>query len=74
MSPTKSTAEATGTSNGRMLITVYDTGCETSLGALTKRAVKLGDSPGISDMNCVLKASVTPSSSAIIYRKKLLQV
>src|SRR5260221_1604346 len=74
MSPTKSTAVATGTSNGRTLITMYDIGCETSLGALTRRAVKLGDSPGISEMNCVLKPSVTPSSSVTIYRKVLPQV
>jgi len=74
MSPTKSTAVATGTSNGRTLTTVYDMGCETSLGALTRRAVKLGDSPGISEMKRALKASVTPLSSVMIYREKLHKV
>jgi hypothetical protein len=74
MSPTRSIAVATGTSNGRTLTTVYDMGCETSLGALARRAVKLGDSPGISEMKCALKASVTPSSSEMSYREKLHKV
>jgi hypothetical protein len=67
MSPTKSTALATGTSNGRVLITVYEMGWETSLGALRRRAVRLDDRPGISEMYCALKASVMPSSSSAIY-------
>ena len=68
MSATKSTAEATATSNGRVLIIVYEMGCETSLGALTKRAVTFDDRPGISETYCALKSSVMPSSSVTTYR------
>jgi hypothetical protein len=67
MSPTKSTAVATGTSNGRTLTTVYEMGCETSRGALTRRAAKLGDSPGSLGTYCAPKAAVIPSSKLPTY-------
>jgi hypothetical protein len=73
MSPTKSTAVATATSNGRALMIVYEIGCETSLGALTKRAVTFDDRSGISEMYCALKASVMRSSSLTTYRDVLPQ-
>jgi hypothetical protein len=67
MSPTKSTAVATAISNGRVLLIVYEMGCETSLGALTKRAVAFDDRPGISETYSALKDSVMPSSSMTTY-------
>ena len=67
MSPTRSRAITTGTSNGRVFITVYETGCETSFGAFTRRAVKFGDCAGICDTYRALKASVMPSSRTTIY-------
>lgn len=71
MSPTKSTAVATGTSNGRTLLIVYEMGCEMSLGALTKRAVAFDDRAGISEIYSALKDSVMPSSSVRTYRNVL---
>jgi hypothetical protein len=73
MSPTKSTAEATAISNGRVLTIVYEMAWETSLGALTKRAVTFDDLSGIPEMYCALNASVMPSSSVTTYRDVLHQ-
>ena len=64
---------ATATSNGRVLTIVYEMGCETSLGALIKRAVTFDDRAGISAMYSALKASVMPSSSVRIYKNVLPQ-
>lgn len=47
ISPTNSTAAATGISNGRMLFTLYEMGCETRAGALTRRVVRLDDFLGM---------------------------
>jgi hypothetical protein len=66
ISPTNSTAAATGMSNGRTLFTVYEMGCETRAGALTRRVVRLEDFPGILEMYCVLKDSVTLPRTATI--------
>ena len=71
MSPTKSTAVATAISNGRTLFIVYEMGCETSLGALTKRPVAFDDRPGISETYSALNDSVMPSSNVRTYRNVL---
>jgi hypothetical protein len=71
MSPTKSTAVATGISNGRTLLIVYEMGCESSVGALTKSPVTFDDRSGISEMYSALKDSVMPSSSVRSYRNVL---
>ena len=71
MSPTKSTAVATGISNGRTLLIEYEMGCESRVGALTKSTVTFDDLSGISETYAALKDSVMPSSSVRTYRNVL---
>jgi hypothetical protein len=65
MSPTKSTAVATGTSNGRTFNNVYEMGSVTSPGAVTTRAVKLDERSGRDLTYCALNAWVIPLSKLV---------